>query len=211
MITNICLDFGGLCYSMLFMIRTMCTDNPSPIRLETAASELVFTNDFAKYFAKYLVWDIIHINHFSTEWYIFFFLSRVVSFILKCSAEQRWILLNILYLLVKSEGRQPDMRNDWFKFCIKPNISRNYWWMPAQITHHRGRESASIGVCSTDLRLDTSTKGLKQVYTSTEEILLKTYFLKNVHSKIIYNFWHKSFCLKQPQHFGLLLNKIALF
>ncbi len=28
----------------------------------------------------------------------------------------------------------------------------------------------SFGVCSTDLRLDTSTKGLKQVYTSTKEI-----------------------------------------
>jgi hypothetical protein len=26
------------------------------------------------------------------------------------------------------------------------------------------------GVCSTDLRLDTSTNGLKQVYTSPEEI-----------------------------------------
>ncbi len=38
-----------------------------------------------------------------------------------------------------------------------------------------------FGVCSTDLRLDTSTNGLKQVYTSLEAIYWKTYFLKNVH------------------------------
>jgi hypothetical protein len=36
-----------------------------------------------------------------------------------------------------------------------------------QLTKSNG---LSNGVCSTDLRLDTSTKGLKQVYTSTQEI-----------------------------------------
>jgi hypothetical protein len=45
-----------------------------------------------------------------------------------------------------------------------------------------------IGVCSTYLRLDTSTNGLKQVYTSPQAIYLKTYFLKNVYLNIIYNF-----------------------
>jgi hypothetical protein len=44
------------------------------------------------------------------------------------------------------------------------------------------------GVCSTDLRLYTSTNALKQVYTSPEAIYQQTYFLKNVHLKIIYNF-----------------------
>ncbi len=44
------------------------------------------------------------------------------------------------------------------------------------------------GVCSTDLRLDTSTNSLKQVYTSLEEIYWKTYFVNNVHLKIIYKF-----------------------
>jgi hypothetical protein len=44
------------------------------------------------------------------------------------------------------------------------------------------------GVCSTDLRLDTSTNGFKQVYTNPQEMYYKTYFLKNVHLKIIYNF-----------------------
>jgi hypothetical protein len=44
------------------------------------------------------------------------------------------------------------------------------------------------GVCSTDLRLYTSTNALKQVYTSPEAIYQKTYFQKNVHLKIIYNF-----------------------
>jgi hypothetical protein len=47
---------------------------------------------------------------------------------------------------------------------------------------------ASDGVCSTDLRLYTSTNGLKKVYTIPETIYEKTYFLKNVHLKIIYNF-----------------------
>ncbi len=56
------------------------------------------------------------------------------------------------------------------------------------------------GVCSTDLRLDTSTNGLKQVYTSLEAIYWKTYFLNNVHLKIIYNFQKKRFCHKQLQH-----------
>jgi hypothetical protein len=29
---------------------------------------------------------------------------------------------------------------------------------------------------------------------------------------MIYNFWHKSFCLKQQQHFKMaFLNKIAIF
>ncbi len=60
--------------------------------------------------------------------------------------------------------------------------------------------SSKQGACSTDLRLDTSTNDLKQVYTSPEAISQKTYFLKNVHLKIIYNFQKKSFCLKQIQY-----------
>jgi hypothetical protein len=32
------------------------------------------------------------------------------------------------------------------------------------------RTQGAMGVCSTDLRLDTSTNGLKQVYTSPEAI-----------------------------------------
>ncbi len=48
--------------------------------------------------------------------------------------------------------------------------------------------SARSGVCSTDLRLYTSTNALKQVYTSPEAIYLKTYFLKKCALNIIYNF-----------------------
>jgi hypothetical protein len=33
------------------------------------------------------------------------------------------------------------------------------------------------GVCSTDLRLDTSTNGLKQGYTSPQAIYLKKHFI----------------------------------
>jgi hypothetical protein len=44
------------------------------------------------------------------------------------------------------------------------------------------------GVCSTDLQLDTSTNGLKHVYTSTQKINEKTYFLENVHLKIFKTF-----------------------
>ncbi len=53
--------------------------------------------------------------------------------------------------------------------------------------------SVTKGVCSTDLRLDTSTNGLKQVYTSPETIYQETYFLKIVHLKLIYNFQKKVF------------------
>jgi hypothetical protein len=56
---------------------------------------------------------------------------------------------------------------------------------------------APMGACSTDLWLDTSTNGLKHVCTSTQEIYEKTYFLENIHTKIIYNFYNTSFCLKQ--------------
>jgi hypothetical protein len=44
------------------------------------------------------------------------------------------------------------------------------------------------GVCATDLWLDTSTNGLKQDYTSPQAIYSKTYFLENVHLKVINNF-----------------------
>jgi hypothetical protein len=68
------------------------------------------------------------------------------------------------------------------------------------------------GVCSTDLRLDTSTNGFKHVYIRTQEIYEKTYFVENVHLNIIYNFYITSFCLKQTQHFKMafLMSKIAL-
>jgi hypothetical protein len=52
-------------------------------------------------------------------------------------------------------------------------------------------------VCLTDRQLDTSTNCLKHAYTSTWEIYEKTYFLENVHLKIIYNFYNMSFCLGQ--------------
>jgi hypothetical protein len=57
--------------------------------------------------------------------------------------------------------------------------------------------------CSTDLRLDTSTNGFKYVYTSPQEIYQKTYFVENVHLKIIYNFYFTTFCLKQTQWFKM--------
>ncbi len=55
----------------------------------------------------------------------------------------------------------------------------------------------------TDLWLDTSTNGLKHVYTGTQEDYEKTYFLENVHLKIIYNFYNTGSCLKQTQHFKM--------
>jgi hypothetical protein len=57
------------------------------------------------------------------------------------------------------------------------------------------------GFCSTEIQFDTSKNGLKHVYTSPQEIYLKTYFLEIVHLKIIYNFYKKSFCLKEMQYF----------
>jgi hypothetical protein len=39
-----------------------------------------------------------------------------------------------------------------------------------------------------DLRFDTSTNGLKQVYTNPQAIYYKTDFLENVHFRNIYNF-----------------------
>ncbi len=57
-----------------------------------------------------------------------------------------------------------------------------------------------FGVCSTDLRLDTSTNDIKHVYTSPEAIQQKTYFINNVHLKILYNFQKKRFCLKEIKH-----------
>ncbi len=52
---------------------------------------------------------------------------------------------------------------------------------------------STTGVFLTDPRLDTSTNGLKHIYTSSQEIYEKTYFLEHVHMKIIYNFYKKSF------------------
>jgi hypothetical protein len=40
-----------------------------------------------------------------------------------------------------------------------------------------------FGVCSTDLRLDTSTNNLKQVYTSLQAIYYKKYFFKRAFKK----------------------------
>jgi hypothetical protein len=57
-----------------------------------------------------------------------------------------------------------------------------------QATNGRFSNMGNVGVCSTDLGLDTSTNGLKQVYTSLEAFYQKTYFLKNVHLKISKNF-----------------------
>ncbi len=45
-----------------------------------------------------------------------------------------------------------------------------------------------FGVCSTDLRLDISTKGPKEVYRSSATILKKTSFGENMYFSIIYNF-----------------------
>ncbi len=39
-----------------------------------------------------------------------------------------------------------------------------------RVRQRDARTDCLAGVCSTDLRLNTSTKGLKQVYTSTQEI-----------------------------------------
>ncbi len=44
------------------------------------------------------------------------------------------------------------------------------------------------GVCSTYLRLDTSTKCIKLFSTSPQTILGQTYFITNVYTNIIYNF-----------------------
>ncbi len=55
------------------------------------------------------------------------------------------------------------------------------------------------GVCPTDLRLDTSTKGLKPVHTNPESVLGETYFIyiKDEYINIIYNFCNKCFSLKR--------------
>jgi hypothetical protein len=37
------------------------------------------------------------------------------------------------------------------------------------------------GVCSTDLRLDTSTNGFKHVYRSPQKMYKKTYLVENVY------------------------------
>ncbi len=59
------------------------------------------------------------------------------------------------------------------------------------------------GFCSIEIQFDTSKNGLKHVYTSPQEIYQKTYNLENVNLKIIYNFYKKSFCLKETQHFKM--------
>jgi hypothetical protein len=43
----------------------------------------------------------------------------------------------------------------------------------------------NMGVCSKDLRLNTSTNGLKQVYTSPQAIYLKKHIIEYVYLKII--------------------------
>ncbi len=65
-------------------------------------------------------------------------------------------------------------------------------------------------LCSTDLQLDTSTNGLKQVYTSTQEIYEKTYFLENVHLKIIYNIYKFLSQTNTPLKNGIFMSKIVL-
>ncbi len=45
------------------------------------------------------------------------------------------------------------------------------------------------GVCSTDLRLDSFTEGLKRVYTSWNPILEITYFSKNMCLSIMHHFF----------------------
>ncbi len=75
--------------------------------------------------------------------------------------------------------RQPSSASPVFAFACLPSVYLQGAWSPghaqAEFWVHQewwwmaSRRSRS-GVCSTDLRLDTSTKGLKQVYTSTQEI-----------------------------------------
>jgi hypothetical protein len=50
------------------------------------------------------------------------------------------------------------------------------------------RSTARQIYSSTDLLLDTSTNGLKQVYTTPKAIYSKIYFVENVHLIIIFNF-----------------------
>jgi hypothetical protein len=52
------------------------------------------------------------------------------------------------------------------------------------------------GVSWTDLWLDTSTKGLKRVYTSLYPFLEVTHFIENMCLSIIYNFYILSISLK---------------
>ncbi len=51
---------------------------------------------------------------------------------------------------------------------LRPAISPAYSGLPVPVLRRAG--CLWGGVCSTDLRLDTSTNGLKQVYTSPEAI-----------------------------------------
>jgi hypothetical protein len=72
--------------------------------------------------------------------------------------------------------------------CLDNTVESWLRGAEAIISAYKSFSAKRYGVCSTDLRLYTSTNGLKQVYTSLEAIYWKTYFLKNVHLKISYNF-----------------------
>ncbi len=54
--------------------------------------------------------------------------------------------------------------------------------------HNRDQKYNNVGVCSKDLQLDTSTKGLKQFYRMPLAILEITSLRENMCLNIIYNF-----------------------
>ncbi len=79
------------------------------------------------------------------------------------------------------------------------NIKTN----PLEMSSKSERLENVIGICLTDLQLNTSTNGSKRVYTSPQEISLTSYFGENVHLTIIQNFYKKTFCHKQTQCFKI--------
>ncbi len=98
-----------------------------------------------------------------------------------------WLVTEI-YLLISQQIRSR-FWDDLWKNRTKNNLRLFSPWQ-SQIKDNCSLplQGGRRGVCSTDLRLDSSTNGLKQVYTSPQAIYYKTYFLRNVHLKIIYNF-----------------------
>ncbi len=94
----------------------------------------------------------------------------------------------------------------WLSLSGCPFLAVSFWLSCSSC-------SVQAGVCSTYLRLDTSTKCLKLFYTSPQPILGQTYFIKNVHTNIIYNLlkyilFCKTNSLSEKRTF---LWKIALF